>query len=379
MVTDLVFRIDRPAHGGSCVGRMDGRVVFCTHCLPGELVRAELLDGGPDKRFWRAAAVEVLANAHPQRVTSPCPWSGPGRCGGCAWLHASPLEQVRLKEQVLSETLERIGGLTWPVTVRSLGAGRGWRTRVTLHVDQQGRAGFHGARSHDLVPVADCLQADPRLGLPEVLEQDWSGADTVHVSVSDSGRAVIVDGRLRAGPTEHTDTIEGRRFIRASGGFWQSHRDGARVLAVAVRDLLAPVDRVVDLYAGVGLFGLTALDAMPQAEVTLVEGDREAAGFARRNAARRARVIGVDVRRWRPAPADLVVLDPPRAGAGPGVVAAIHAAGPATVVYVSCDPATLARDLRLFADRGYLPDHIEGFDLFPGTAHVETVVRLRRG
>lgn len=378
-MADLVLRLGGPAHGGSCVGRADNRVVFCTHGLPGELVRAELVAGGSGSRFWRAVATEVVSEPHPQRVPSPCAWSGPGLCGGCSWLQASPAEQIRLKEQVLAETLERIGGLTWPVTVRSLGAERGWRTRVTLHVDQQGRAGFHGARSHDLVPVADCLQADPRLGLPEVLQQDWSGADTVHVSVSDAGRAVIVDGRLRTGPAEHTDTIEGRRFIRASGGFWQSHRDGARVLAVAVRDLVAPVDRVVDLYSGVGLLGLTALDAMPQAEVTLVEGDREAAGFARRNAARRARVIGVDVRRWRPAAADLVVLDPPRAGAGPEVVAAIHAAGPATVVYVSCDPATLARDLRLFADRGYLPDHIAGFDLFPGTAHVETVARLRRG
>lgn len=377
-MTDLVLRLDRPAHGGSCVGRADGRVVFCTHGLPGELVRAEVVDGQSGSRFWRAEAIEVASDAHPQRVPSPCPWYGPRRCGGCSWLHTSAAGQLQLKEQVLADTLARIGSLTWPVTVRSLGLDRGWRTRVTLHVGDSGRAGFHGARSHVLNPIDDCLQADPRLRLPEVLAQDWSGAATVHVSVSDAGRSVLVDDRLDSGPATHRHTVLERTFHRAAGGFWQAHRDGARVLAEAVRDLAAPVRRVVDLYAGTGLVGLTLLDAMPGATVTLVEGDRVAAGFARRNAAGRAQVLGLDVRRWRPTPADLVVLDPPRAGAGAGVVAAVSAAHPDTVIYVSCDPATLARDVRLFAERGYAPDHIEGFDLFPGTAHVETVARLRR-
>jgi tRNA/tmRNA/rRNA uracil-C5-methylase (TrmA/RlmC/RlmD family) len=229
--------------------------------------------------------------------------------------------------------------------------------------------------SHDVVPVEHCLQADPVLELDEVLQQRWDPAHDVHVSSSEAGRSVVA-GERRWGPDEHVHTVAGRRFVRPVTGFWQSHRDAAGVLAGAVRELSGTASAVVDLYAGVGVFGLTLLDALPGARVTMVEGDRDAAGFARRNAAGRARVLALDVRRWRPEPAELVVLDPPRAGAGPAVVGAVAAACPERVVYVSCDPATLARDLRLFAGHGYVPDHLEGFDLFPGTAHIETVVRL---
>ena len=146
-----------------------------------------------------------------------------------------------------------------------------------------------------------------------------------------------------------------------------------------VRGLVDGAGSIVDLYAGVGLFGLSLLTA-DVARLVLVEGDRRAAAYARQNAAGddRVRVIARDVRQWRATPADLVVLDPPRAGAGKGVVSAVAGSGAGTIVYVSCEPSTLARDLALFAAHGYRPDHLRGFDLFPGTAHVETVVRLRR-
>lgn len=363
------LHLDSPADGGACVGRLEGRVVFARHGLPGE--SAEVRITSESKRFLRGDVVAVAEPA-PHRVASPCPYFHPGGCGGCAWLHADPEYQLELKAEVLAQTLRRIGGIEWPVKVRSIGPPSGWRTRLTLHIDKAGRAGFHPVASHDVVPVAHCLQADPGLELDELLARPWA-TGTVQVSLSEAGRSVI-SGERRWGPDEHVHTVLGRTFARAVDGFWQSHRDGAAVLARAVGDLAAPADRLVDLYAGVGLFGLT----LQASHTTLVEGDRVAASFARRNAAGQARVLGIDVRKWRPEPADLVVLDPPRAGAGPGVVASIVAAAPERVIYVSCDPATLARDLRLFAGHGYQPDHIEGFDLFPGTAHIEAVVRLTR-
>lgn len=387
-MTDLVLDVDKPAHGGSCVGRVHGRVVFVGYSLPGETVDAELVEGGEDSRFWRAEAREVVDNANSGRVISPCPWFGPGLCGGCAWLHADPTGQLDLKARVLSETLERLGGVSWDVPVRSLGRTAGWRTRVTMHVDDSGRAGFHRVRSHDVIRVTDCLQADPRLDLPGLLSESWGPGSTIHASVSDAGRAVIVrseQGVVATGPVEHVHQVRGREFRCAAGGFWQSHRDAADLLAGEVLGLagVGAQDRILDLYSGVGLFGLTLLDRFTPASVVLVEGDRVAAGFARRNAGAdpRIEVIARDVRKWarRPDAADVVVLDPPRAGAGREVVAGIVATRARTVVYVSCEPSTLARDLELFARQGYVPDHIEGFDVFPGTAHVETVVRLRRG
>jgi tRNA/tmRNA/rRNA uracil-C5-methylase (TrmA/RlmC/RlmD family) len=382
---EVRLEVGKPAHGGTCVGRLDGRVVFTGYSLPGEAVRAGLVDDGEDARFWRAEALEVLAAASPDRVDSPCPWFGPGMCGGCSWLHATASAQLAIKAEVVTEVLERIGDLRIEVPVRSIGADIGWRIRATLHVDEQGRAGMHGLRSHAVVHIGDCRQADERMRLVEILGRAWPAGASVHVSVSDAGRAVIVDspaGIERTGPTEHRHTVLGRTFSVAPDGFWQSHRDGASVLAQQVVTLAGEGTSVIDLYAGVGLFGLALFDAGFE-QVQLVEGQRRAAAFARRNARtdRGVRVLARDVRDWARGPggaADVVVMDPPRAGAGAKVVRAIGRVGPASVVYVSCEPSTLARDLRSFAEIGYHPDHIEGFDLFPGTAHVETVVRLRR-
>lgn len=373
-MTDIALHLDTPADGGACVGRHEGRVVFTRHGLPGEDVTARVVN--ESARYWRAEAVEIRS-VNPQRVPPGCDWFRPGGCGGCAWLHAAPQYQLEVKSRVLADTLARIGGLQWPVRVRAIGPPVGWRIRLTLHVDGDGRAGLHPAASHEILPIADCPQADPALDIAEILGQRWTPGGTVHVSVSEAGRSVAWDGG-RTGPDVHVHTVCGREFVRPVDGFWQSHRDGAKVLTEAVKALVAPADRIVDLYAGVGLFGLTVLDAEPRARLTLVEGDRQAAAHARANAAGAARVLGIDVRKWRPEKADLVILDPPRAGAGPQIVDAVASAHPQQVVYVSCDPATLARDLRLFAGHGYRPDHIEGFDLFPGTAHIETVVRLVR-
>jgi len=381
---EVVLHADAAAHGGTCVGRVDGRVVFCRLCLPGETVRARVDDDAPDARFWRAEALAVEAGASPDRVAAACPWFGPGLCGGCAWLHADRTAQLQIKEQVLAQTLQRIGGVTWEPRVRDLGLATGWRTRLTLHSDAGGRAGFHAARTHEVVPIGDCLQADARLQLPELLARQWPPHAEIHVSVSASGRATVVttaDGRTAEGPTEHVHVVGGRRFACAADGFWQSHRLGAQALVDTVAALVADVSggTVVDLYAGVGLFGLSLRQRW--SSVLLVEGDRRAAAFARANAGAdpAVRVVARDVRRWarRPEPADVVVLDPPRAGAGRAVVSGVAGTAARAVVYVSCEPSTLARDLAWFREVGYEPDHIEGFDLFPGTAHVETVVRLQ--
>lgn len=384
-MADLVVRADRPAHGGSCVARADGRVVFCRYCLPGEMVRVDA-QGEPTDRFWRADTMEVLADPHPYRQSSPCPWFGPGLCGGCSWLHAAEAEQLRIKAEVLTATLARIGGVSWPVSVRSLGMVRGWRTRVTLHADELGRAGFHAVRTNDVVPIQDCLQADPGLDLPGLLAQRWPPGASVHASLSTAGRAVIVTaGRVKSvdGPEEHVHVEGGRRFTVAVDGFWQSHKLAAGLLAEEVARLaVLPADaQIVDLYAGVGLFGLSLAEQEPVARVTFVEGNRVAAAHARRNAGDdpRFQVIGRDVRHWarNAGPADLVILDPPRSGARQVVAAVADTAAP-VVIYVSCEPSTLARDLASFRALGYQPDHLEGFDLFPGTSHLETVVRLRR-
>nr|BFE81547.1 hypothetical protein GCM10020093_041480 [Planobispora longispora] len=181
------------AHGGWCVARHDGRVVFVRHALPGERVLAEVTE--ETTRFLRADAVEVL-EASPDRVVPPCPFAGPGRCGGCDWQHASPEAQRRLKTDVVAEQLRRLGGIEWKGRVEEVpGApgGLGWRTRVQFAVDRDGTPGLRRHRSHDIEPVDACLIAHPEVERVGAETLNWRGASSVEVIASSGGdRAVVI-------------------------------------------------------------------------------------------------------------------------------------------------------------------------------------------
>ncbi|TDD96762.1 class I SAM-dependent RNA methyltransferase [Jiangella asiatica] len=398
--TEVVVDVGPVAHGGSCVARHEGRAVFVRHALPGERVRIRVTEGGTEDRFWRADAVEVLS-ASPDRVEPPCPWAGPGLCGGCDWQHASLPAQRRLKAAVVEEQLRRLAGLTWPVEVEPVDGdddGLGWRTRVTYAVDgSSGRAGLRAHRSHTVVPVDTCLIAHPEVRAASVEREHWPGTSSVEVVVSDSGdRQVIADGVVRTGRGHVVERAAGRSWRVSGGGFWQVHPGAARTLVDAVLDGLAPApgERAMDLYSGVGLFAGALADAVgPDGSVLAVEGSRQAVADARRNLhdvpwarlveGRVDRVLAgggaADDGAADGARVDVVVLDPPRQGAKAAVVGEIAARAPRAVAYVACDPAALARDLASFAGLGYRLTELRGFDLFPMTHHVECVAILRPG
>jgi len=389
------------AHGGHAVARLDGRVLFVRHALPGERVLARVSDGdpadGPTRRFVRADAVEVLA-ASPDRVQAPCAWARPGGCGGCDLQHVALPAQRAWKAAVLAEQLQRLAGITWTGAVEAVGEvagagpGLGWRTRVHLAVDGDGRAGLHPVRSHAVLGVGDCLLAHPAALAAQVLATPWPGADGVDVTVDDDGcRSVVAvpaaaatRGRRPAQAHQHA---AGRDFVVSGPGFWQVHPDAAGALAAAVAAAAqaSPGERALDLYAGVGLFAAGLAQAVgPSGRVDVVESSGLACADARANLAdlRQAVVhrsrVDTFLSRWHPS-ADLVVLDPPRAGAGADVVAAVAATGATRVVYVACDPAALARDVATFAERGYRLAGLRAYDLFPMTHHLEVVAQLVSG
>jgi tRNA/tmRNA/rRNA uracil-C5-methylase (TrmA/RlmC/RlmD family) len=385
-----VVDVDAVAHGGHCVARHQGRVVFVRHALPGERVRFSVTDGGPTSTFWRADAVEVL-RASPDRVAPPCPWSGPGRCGGCDWQHADPAAQRTLKAAVVHEQLARLAGVERDVVVDEVpGApdGLGWRTRVQYAVDDAGRAGLRPHRSHDVVPVDWCRIAHPAVVEAGVTGRRWPGHGSVEVIASSAGdRMVLVDGRPADG--DRAEAVEevagGRRFRVSRSGFWQVHPGAPEALLGAALAALDPQpgERALDLYAGVGLFAAGLAERLgPGGRVTAVESDARAVADARRNLADlttvrvlRGRVDHV-LRRRGLGRADLVVLDPPRSGAGRAVVDLLAAAGSRRICYVACDPAALARDVERFGRRGYRLTGLQAFDLFPMTHHVECVAVL---
>ena len=385
--TSLTVAVGPVAHGGHCVARHEGRVVFVRHTLPGETVRAVVTDGAEGSSFWRADAVEVLAPS-PDRVPPPCPWSGPGRCGGCDWQHVSVSAQRALKAEVVREQLSHLAHLDVAVDVEPVPGdvdGLGWRTRVTWAVAEDGSAGLRRHRSHEVVPVDSCRIAHPLVDEAGVTRRTWPGAGSVEVSasVATGDRLVLPDGR---GDGVLTEVVGDRAFRVTGGGFWQVHPGAAGTLLAAVTDGLRPQpgDTALDLYGGVGLFAAQLAEVVgPTGRVTLVESDRVAVADARHNLAEfpavrveRGRVDHV-LRRLRTGRADLVVLDPPRSGAGRAVVDLVaRQVRPRRVAYVACDPAALARDLTWFAERGYRLTALRAFDIFPMTHHVECVAVL---
>jgi tRNA/tmRNA/rRNA uracil-C5-methylase (TrmA/RlmC/RlmD family) len=387
-----VVRADRIAHGGFVVARHDGVVVFVRHALPGEHVVVEVTEGQEGDRFLRADAVEVL-EASADRVTPPCPFSGPDRCGGCDFQHVALPAQRRLKADVVAEQLKRLAGIEVDVTVERVGLhhrddGLDWRTRVQWAVTSTGVPGLRKHRSHDLVAVDHCRIAHP--ALPVVTDTEWPDARAVESIVSSTGQQLRLvttrDGATFAdGPQLLTEEAAGRTWQVSGSGFWQVHPGAADALVAAVLGALDPQpgERAADLYSGVGLFsGALAARLGPTGHVVAVESDEVAVDDAAANLADLHQVAVLHERVDRALAGDaiglrdLVVLDPPRTGAKRDVVAGIAALSPRAVAYVACDPAALARDVAFFAEHGYELRSLRAFDLFPMTHHVECVALL---
>ena len=338
------------AHGGHCVARVpDGdalRVVFVRHALPGETVELVLTEGADGDRFWRGDATSVLTPS-PDRVTPPCPYSGPDACGGCDFQHVAVPAQRELKAAVVREQFARLAKLDLDVVVEPVPGdedGLRWRTRQRFVSLPEGRVGMRKHRSHEVVPVEECL----------------------------------IQARE---PASHE--VLGRAFSVAPDGFWQVHPGAAEVLVETVLDFLDPQpgEGVLDLYAGVGLFAAFLADRVgPGARVVAVEGEHAACRHARRNLGSGAEVAAGPVDQVLASaydePFDLVVLDPPREGAKRKVVEQVVDRAPRAVAYVACDPAALARDVAIFAEHGYTVQRLRALDLFPMTHHVECVALL---
>ncbi|MEU6204740.1 TRAM domain-containing protein [Micromonospora musae] len=383
------------APGGHCVARVDGQVVFVRHALPGERVVAEVTE--VHRGFVRADAVTVL-DASPDRVPAPCPYARPGQCGGCDLQHVAPAAQLEWKAAVVREQLSRLGGLTETeldglgVRVEALpGGSLGWRSRVRYAVDAADRAGLLKHRSHEVVPIDRCLIAHPAIQSLPVLSAGgarWPDADAVETVASTGGDvavATVVDGVASTveGPATVREKAAGREWTLPATAFWQVHPAATDALVGAVLELVDPQpgERAWDLYGGAGLFAAALAGRVGDTgRVTLVEAAEQGVAAARQNLSDLSRVEVVAARvetalarRRITGPVDVVVLDPPRTGAGSRVVRELVAAGPRAVGYVACDPAAFARDVRTFAESGWRLAALRGFDLFPMTQHVELV------
>jgi tRNA/tmRNA/rRNA uracil-C5-methylase (TrmA/RlmC/RlmD family) len=441
---ELTLDVGPVAHGGHCVARHEGRVVFVRHGIPGEKVRVRLTDDGPSAKFWRADVVEVLEPS-PDRVPhfwdladSARSWSHRHPpVGGAELGHISLARQRSLKADVLAEQLKRLAGVEFPpegrITVEAVGlasgdgagagtAGLGWRTRAGFAVTPAGKLGMHAHRSDAVLPVREMPLAVDGINALRLWEIDLQGIDRVEVAAPANGSRPLVllvpapgtrSKRLSAILAHLPDDVSvasldpatgevlqlrGRTYVQESAagheyrvtgdGFWQIHRDAPETLVGAVTGFLhdggylAAGSVVADLYAGAGLFTAPLADAVGETgSVLSVEGAPGTSRDARKNLHDAAQVEIVQGRvervlRQKPRNFDALILDPPRAGAGKAVVKQLIDAGPRAIAYVSCDPASFARDLGYFRQGGWGMAGLRAFDLYPHTHHMETVALL---
>jgi len=403
------------AHGGVAVGRDDdGRVVFVADAIPGERVRARITEA--KRSFARAVAVEILAPS-PDRVAHIWPEAGidrapEERAGGAELGHIALPRQRALKAQVLVEALGRFGRvpaervrevaglepvaasevpgpridavLVRPAPGDDAAGGLAWRTRVRLHLDEAGRPGPMAARSHRVVPVSGLPLAAP--GIDAVLRERFPGEERIDVIAGEQGPRLVI-GRQQ--PSVIEERVGARTFRVDDTGFWQVHRAAPEVLSAAVREAIDPARldpgaENLDLYGGVGLLGAALVGLGGAAtRLTSVEADARATAHALENLAewpaataetgRIDRWLRAAEREGRDLAGATIVLDPPRAGAGGEVAAALLRSGAAQLVYVACDPVALARDTATLEAGGYRLARLRAFDLFPHTHHLEAV------
>jgi tRNA/tmRNA/rRNA uracil-C5-methylase (TrmA/RlmC/RlmD family) len=374
--------IEKVAHGGHFIARHEGAVFFILHGIPGEKVVVEVTSTG--KSFNRGDVLEVL-EASADRVKAPCSYAHRLGCGGCDFQHISIARQRDLKSDVITEQFARIAKMDLKVTVEEVTDPLYWRTRAILNIDGSGNAGFFGSRSHNSIQIDDCLTCVPELKLAEITSRTWQPNTKLEVSANKLGDRIIASSEVVEGPEKLVEVVVENNFQVSHSSFWQSHKSAPTVLTDAVMQYaeIKSGDQVLDLYGGVGLFTASALSAVgATGRVDLVEASSSAIGDAKINFENVPNVniyLG-DVAKIMPriGTADVVILDPPRDGAGQLVLQQISALNPARIVYVACDPAALARDCAFANDLGWQLTKVRAFDLFPMTHHIEMVALFTR-
>ncbi len=363
-------------YGGEALGRYDGKAIFVTGGLPGELARVTIEDDRA--HFARGRVLEVLEPS-PDRVAPRCPYFGfdASACGGCQWQHIDYTAQLRYKTAIVREQLQRLGRVSDPPVCDIIPSPAVWqyRNHAQFHFTAGGSPGFQTARSRRVVAIKDCPILEPRLA--EWLKSDRPAAapgDRLSLRVGDT------PDDLNGATTFHikgvTLHVSGESFFQVNTSLIETLID--QVLAKCDPQ---PADTILDAYCGVGL--LSRFLAPRAARVIGVESSASAVRDFRANLSGFDRVevhhgLVEDTLSRITLPLDAAVLDPPRSGCGPRVMAAVIARQIDRVVYVSCDPATLARDVRQLIAGGYELIEAQPIDLFPHTYHIETVALLRR-
>lgn len=369
--------IEKVAHGGHFIARHEGAVIFLRHGLPGEVVDVAITSIGSS--FNRGDVVKVIT-ASADRVEAPCTYANRNGCGGCDFQHVEISAQRKLKSQVITEQFSRIAKMEINVEVEEVSSPLGWRTQTTIGSDKNGHAGFYGSRTNTIIPIKNCQVLHSSVGYEAIAARSWEPGIRIEVSAASTKVPRLIAGDTVEGDLIQIYSVAQKEYQVSAGSFWQSNIRAPQVLVDAVRSFadVKSGDHLIDLYGGVGLFGLALLDLIgADGRIDHVEGSKSAIADAHVNygEAKNVHFHTGDVEKILPrfSNADVVILDPPREGAKKAVIESLVACSPRAIVYVACDPAALARDTALLRDANYTLIQLRAFDLFPMTHHIECV------
>lgn len=380
-LNDLItLSIGPIAHGGHFISRHNGQVIFVRHAITDEIAIVKITSIGSKIAF--GDAVEILKPSK-NRVTAPCKYSSPNLCGGCDFQHISITAQLKLKKLVIQEQFERIGDIKVNPEVLNaeIDSGLHWRTHLDFAVSNNGKLGLYSFKTKEVVEIDECLIAVDAINKLDIFKNIWDGDERLSVFASSSNKVSIhrSDKKI-SGPSEINEIVEGNTYNISHGSFWQSHKNAPKILIKKLMEFanLKLGDRVCDLYGGVGLFTAPISKAIGEVgEIHLIESNSRCIKDAKKNFENQKNVIihhgKVEQKLGKIKNIDVIIMDPPRTGVTKQVINQIIEKMSRSIIYISCDPASLARDTKILLKNSYSLDKIIGLDLFPMTHHIECI------
>ena len=373
------------AHGGHFIARYNNQVIFVRHGISGELAKVKITS--VNSRLAFGDAIEILKPSN-DRVIPSCKYSKPGGCGGCDFQHISLKMQQSLKKIIIQDQFKRIAKIDINPDVISTEpfSGLHWRSRLDLAVSNNGKSGLYAHKSNDIIEIDECIIAVNEINRSEVFNKSWDGPNRLSISVSSENELNISRlGKTILGSEVLKEIVEDNTYMISPKSFWQSHKNAPTLLlqqVIKYADIKSG-DIVCDLYGGAGLFTASIAKLTGDTgEVHLVERDNDCIKDAIKMFQNKKNIIiyhgKVEQKLGKIKNIDIIILDPPRNGAGKQVVNQIIDKNPKCIVYVSCNPASLARDTKILLENNYILKNIVGLDLFPMTHHIECIALFQK-
>ena len=381
----ITLNVGNIANGGHFIGRHNDQIVFVRHSLTGE--RANVKITAVNSKFAFGDAIEIIKKSK-DRVTAPCKYAHPEGCGGCDFQHIDPITQSNLKKIVIQDQFKRIAKIEINPEIISKDSLKGlnWRTRLNLAISENKKLGLHAHKSNKIIEIDECLIAVEGINKSEIFNKKWENEDNIKISYSsDNDMNISQLGKNISGPDKLNEVVDDNKYYISPQSFWQSHKNAPRFLLEQVLKFanIKEGERVCDLYGGVGLFTLPISKILGEnGEVHLIEVNRVCIDDATEMFADIKNIFihhgTVEQKLGSIKKINTIILDPPRNGVSKQVINQMIEKKPQTIIYVSCNPSTLARDTKILTDNNYTLTNIVGLDLFPMTHHVECVASFTK-